>query len=403
MMNTEINNKLAKDFEKRFDKFQKESGIFGQSKGIQQIFETIEQVAPSDISILIVGESGTGKELVAKEIHRRSRRADKPLIIVNCGAIPEGIIESELFGHEKGAFTGAIGFRKGYFETANGGTIFLDEIGEMPLNAQVKILRVLEGKEFSRVGSSETKQTDVRVIAATNRSLENEVRNGNFRQDLYFRLRAITIELPPLRDRKEDIAQLVGIFAHNYCRENQINFAGFEESAIRLLQSYHWPGNIRELKNLVESVIILEKGNKIDDQNIVKYLNPFETEKRNLPIAIHRPTDQVEREFIYRALLDLKNEISQLRELILTRLFPPKRLSAWESSNPSTYAHEEANVVYDESTSELHSLPTMPEMEKKLIEETLGRFNGNKRKAAHSLKISERTLYRKIKEYNLQF
>jgi DNA-binding NtrC family response regulator len=399
----EINNKITKDFEKRFKKFQNESGIYGQSKGIQQIFETIEQVAPSDISVLIIGESGTGKELVAKEIHRRSRRADKPLIIVNCGAIPEGIIESELFGHEKGAFTGAIGFRKGYFETANNGTVFLDEIGEMPLSAQVKILRVLEGKEFSRVGSSETKQTDVRIIAATNRSLEHEVRNGNFRQDLFFRLRAITIELPPLRSRKEDIPLLVDIMAKNYCRDNQINFAGFEESAIRIMQNYHWAGNIRELKNVVESMIILERGSKIDDQNILKYIRPFDQENRNLPIPIHRPTDQVEREFIYRALLDLKNEISQLRELILTRLFPPKRLSGWEQTNSSIYQPEEAHVVYDEASSDIRSIPSVPEMEKKLIEETLSRYNGNKRKAAVSLKISERTLYRKIKEYNLQF
>jgi DNA-binding NtrC family response regulator len=399
----ELNNQISKNYEKQFLKFQQESGIYSKSKAIQQIFETIEQVAPSDISVLINGESGTGKELVAKEIHRRSRRTDKSLIIVNCGAIPEGIIESELFGHEKGAFTGAVGVRKGFFETADGGTIFLDEIGEMPLSAQVKILRILEGKEFTRVGSSVSKRTDVRIIAATNRSLEQEVRNGNFRQDLYFRLRAITIELPPLRSRKEDIPLLVEKFAQNYCKENHINFAGFDDSAITVMQNYHWAGNIRELKNLVESIIILEKGRKIDEQVLTKYNGSFEKETRNLPIPVNRPTDQVEREFIYRALIDLKNEIAQLRELILSRVFPPKRLKGWEAAEPTIFPHEDAHVVYDDITAEAKPIISMPDMEKKLIEETLSRFNGNKRKAAVSLKISERTLYRKIKEYKLPF
>ncbi len=399
----EQNNQINKDHEKRYLKFQQESGIYGNSKAIQQIFETIEQVAPSDISVLINGESGTGKELVAKEIHRRSHRANNPLIIVNCGAIPEGIIESELFGHEKGAFTGAVGVRKGFFETADGGTVFLDEIGEMPLSAQVKILRILEGKEFTRVGSSVTKRTDVRVIAATNRSLEQEVGNGNFRQDLFFRLRAITIELPPLRSRKEDIPLLAGKFAQDFCKKNRISFAGFDESAITLMQTYPWAGNIRELKNLVESMIILEKGRKIDESVLAKYINSYEQETRNLPIPVNRPTDQVEREFIYRALIDLKNEISQLRELILTRVFQPKRLKGWEETDTTIFPHEDAHVVYDDVSAETKPIISVPEMEKKLIEETLSRFNGNKRKAAVSLKISERTLYRKIKEYKLPF
>ncbi|MBC8183084.1 sigma-54-dependent Fis family transcriptional regulator [candidate division KSB1 bacterium] len=399
----ELNNQINKDHEKRFLNFQKESGIYGTSEAIQQIFDTIEQVAPSDISVLINGESGTGKELVAKEIHRRSRRANNPLIIVNCGAIPEGIIESELFGHEKGAFTGAVGVRKGFFETADRGTIFLDEIGEMPLSAQVKILRILEGKEFTRVGSSVAKRTNVRVIAATNKSLEQEVQNGNFRQDLFFRLRAITIELPPLRSRKEDIPLLVDKFSQNYCKDNRINFAGFDETAITGMQNYPWAGNIRELKNLVESMIILEKGRKIDEQVLAKYLNTFDQGTRNLPIPVNRPTDQVEREFIYRALIDLKNEISQLRELILTRVFPPKRLKNWEGADATVFSHEDAHVVYDDVSAEAKPIVSIPGMEKKLIEETLSRFSGNKRKAALSLKISERTLYRKIKEYKLPF
>ena len=386
-----------------FEIFQKESGLIGQSLAIRQIFETIEQVAPSDISVLIIGESGTGKELVARAIHNRSRRLGKPMIIVNCGAIPEGIIESELFGHEKGAFTGAIGVRRGFFEMADGGTVFLDEIGEMPLSAQVKILRVLEGNEFSRVGSAEPKRVDVRIIAATNRELDRDVQNGTFRQDLYFRLHAVTIQISPLRARKEDIPLLAKTFAQKFCSENHIDFQGFDDSAFAIMKNYHWPGNIRELKNIVESIIILEKGNQIDQQIMLKYLKSLSPETRYLPIAVNRPPDQIEREFIYRALLDLKTEISQLREIILTRFFPPRRLKSWEPEETVLIPHDAGEIVYDEPPGDSRSSITLEEMEKRLIEDTLNRFDGNKRKAAKSLKISERTLYRKIKEYNLPF
>ncbi|HEX9973105.1 MAG TPA: sigma-54 dependent transcriptional regulator [bacterium] len=386
-----------------FENFQRESGIIGRSPAIRQIFETIAQVAPSDISILVIGESGTGKELVARAIHKKSRRADKPLIVVNCGAIPEGIIESELFGHEKGAFTGAIGVRKGFFEMADAGTVFLDEIGEMPLNAQVKILRVLEGNEFSRVGSAEPKQTDVRIIAATNLELAQEIQNGTFRQDLYFRLHAVTIQIPPLRARKDDIPLLVNSFARKFCLQNHINFEGFDDSAFSVMMEYHWPGNVRELKNTIESIIILEKGQRIDQQVMLKHLTFLRPEMRNLPIPMNRPAEKIEREFIYHALLDLKTEISQLRELIFTRLFPPRRLRSWEPDETLIIPHENGEIIYDEPQPDPRSIATLEEMEKKLIEDTLGRFDGNKRKAAKSLKISERTLYRKIKEYNLPF
>ncbi|MDZ7358443.1 MAG: sigma-54 dependent transcriptional regulator, partial [candidate division KSB1 bacterium] len=258
---------------------------------MRQIFETLQQVAPVDISVLIIGESGTGKELIARAIHQRSRRAAKPLIIVNCGAIPEGIMESELFGHERGAFTGAVSQRKGFFEMADGGTIFLDEIGEMPLNAQVKILRVLEGKEFTRVGSAEPKKVDVRIIAATNRELDQEVQNGSFRQDLYFRLHAVTIFVPPLRARKEDIPLLAKTFSDHFCAQNRIEFRGFDDSGLEALMEYHWPGNVRELKNVIESMIILEKGGKIDRAAVIKYLNLGSNVSRNLPMALHRPTE----------------------------------------------------------------------------------------------------------------
>jgi DNA-binding NtrC family response regulator len=386
-----------------YKQFQNESGILGNSPAIQQIFETIEHVAPIDISVLVIGESGTGKELVARAIHKRSHRAASPMIVVNCGAIPEGIIESELFGHEKGAFTGAVGLRKGYFEMADGGTIFLDEIGEMPLNAQVKILRVLEGKEFSRVGSAEPKKADVRIIAATNRELDNEVKNGTFRQDLYFRLHAVTIHVLPLRARTEDIPLLAQTFADQFCKENHIEFQGFDDSAFIVMKNYHWPGNVRELKNLVESIIILEKGGRIGQPVMLKYINPVGPGLRNLPIPLNRPAEQIEREFIYRALLDLKTEISQLRELILTRLFPPRRLKSWEPEETIFIPHENGEIIYDETPTESRSVPSLMEMEKKLIEDTLNRFDGNKRKTARSLKISERTLYRKIKEYNLPY
>ncbi len=388
----------------KFRRFQEESGLIGNSPAILQIFQTIEQVAPSDISVLIIGESGTGKELVARAIHQRSHRAEKPLIIVNCGAIPEGLIESELFGHEKGAFTGAVGMRKGFFETADGGTVFLDEIGEMPLSAQVKLLRVLEGHEFTRVGGSTPHKSDVRIIAATNRSLEKEVREGNFRQDLYFRLRAVTIEIPPLRARREDIALLARTFAYRFAKENNIEFAGFDASAFPVLENYHWPGNVRELKNLIESIIVLEKGGKITAEVIHKHLDSFRAEEtRHLPIPLNKPTEQVEREFIYRALIDLKSEIFQLRELILTKIFPPKRLKSWESDYQIIHANDDVETITPVGGEEIHVLPSLPEMEKKLIEETLAHFNGNKRKAAASLRISERTLYRKIKEYDLNF
>ena len=392
-----------KNHEKRFLEFQKESGLIGQSEAMFQIFETIEQIAPSDISVLIIGESGTGKELVARAIHQKSQRSDKPLIIVNSGAIPEGIIESELFGHEKGAFTGAVGTRKGYFEMANNGTIFLDEIGDMPMNAQVKLLRILEGNEFSRVGSSETKRTNVRVVAATNRPLNRDVKDGNFRQDLYFRLRAVTIELPPLRKRKEDIPLLVKAFAENFVKQNKIVFKGFGISALKMMQNYDWPGNIRELKNLVESVIVLEKGEKINDQIILKHLDLVTHEDRNLPIPVNKPVDQVERELVYHALLDLTNEISQLKKLIVTKMFPPKQLKSWEPESQIFIPAEESHSIENSKSGEVKILPSLPEMERNLIKDTLSQYNGNKRKAAINLKISERTLYRKIKEYNLKF
>ena len=245
------------------DRLQKQSGIIGVSDGIKQVLEMISQVAPVDISVLITGESGVGKEVVAKAIHKASKRVNDALVVVNCGAIPEGIIESELFGHKKGSFTGANEDRKGYFEEANKGTVFLDEIGETPLETQVKLLRVLESGEFMRVGEAKTRYTDVRIIAATNKDLADLVKKGEFRQDLFYRLKTVTIDIPPLRDRIEDIGMLLERFALEFTRSNDILYRGFIPEAIRVLKNYEWPGNIRELKHFVEKIIVLQKGERI--------------------------------------------------------------------------------------------------------------------------------------------
>jgi len=382
-----------------------EIGLVGESPAIWQILETIEQVAPTDISALIIGESGTGKELIAQAIHRLGNRHDKPFVVVNAGAIPEGIIESELFGHEKGAFTGAVGARKGYFEQADTGTIFLDEIGEMPLNTQVKLLRLLEGKEFIRVGGSSPKQADVRVIAATNRDLETAVRDGEFRPDLFYRLNAVNIRVPSLRERREDIPLLVKKFVTDFCSQNGIAFEGFSDGAIRLLQEHAWPGNIRELKNFVESLIVIERGRRIDEMILQRHLPRSAEMDRRLPVPVNRSSDEVEREFIYRALIDIKNEIAQLRELLVGRYIPPSR--RLKSGYPETPLEPEFGA---EVATEAHPEPvgasdfeSIEDMEKRLITEALDRTSGNKRKAATLLKISERTLYRKIKEYQLPF
>ncbi|MFQ5675095.1 MAG: sigma-54 interaction domain-containing protein [bacterium] len=379
-------------------------GIIGESSAIQQILLTIRQLAPTDISVLIVGESGTGKELVAQAIHAQSHRKDNPIVIVNCGAIPEGILESELFGHEKGAFTGAVGARKGYFEMADNGTIFLDEIGEMPLATQVKLLRVLENKDFMRVGGTRVQSVDVRVIAATNKDLEKAVKTGEFREDLYYRLNAFHIRIPPLRERRDDIRLLVSRISSDVCKQNHIEFEGFTESALRMLEEHSWPGNVRELKNLVESIIVLEKGNLVDDLALAKYLKLRNDAGRNLPVATHRSSEQVEREFIYHALVDLKSEITRLREDLYQMHYSearPKSLPVYSEVVPPQQA---APISQNENQRDLDlEQSSLQEVERVMIHRSLERFGGSKRKAAKSLGISERTLYRKIKEYDLPF
>jgi DNA-binding NtrC family response regulator len=378
-------------------------GLVGESAAMQQILLTIQQVAPTDISVLIFGESGTGKELVANAIHALSPRHDKPFVVVNAGAIPEGLIESELFGHEKGAFTGAIVSRKGYFEQADGGTIFLDEIGEMPLTAQVKLLRTLEGREYLRVGGSGARRVDVRVIAASNKELSKAVAAGEFRQDLFYRLNAVNIRIAPLRERPEDIPLLVKKFVNDFCERNRISFAGFTDAALTRLAHHTWPGNVRELKNFVETIIVIESGKRIDESAVLRHLPQQMQMHRHLPVPVNRQPEELEREFIYRALVDLKSEIAQLRELLVGRYISPFRRLKSGIGDAEVISESGDLQNGDSQALPANDFKSLDEMEKGLIFQALERTAGNKRKAAKLLRISERTLYRKIKEFDLPF
>ncbi len=396
----------------RNDALQNKFGILGKSAGVQAMLETIEQVAPTDISVLIAGESGSGKELVAAALHKHSKRSHKPFIIVNCGAIPAGIIESELFGHKKGSFTGAQIDRKGYFQSADGGTIFLDEIGETPLGTQVKLLRVLEQGEFLPVGSSKSMRVDVRIVAASNRNLEKEVDAGTFRKDLYYRLKAITITVPSLRNRREDIAILANKFASDCAIRNQILFKGFSEGAYKVMSQNRWPGNIRELKNFIESMVILEKGGVIKTDVIYRYLNAESTPTELnplLPVKLDKNVDQAERELILQQLFMLRREIAEMKEIMARGLASPRGSEASaDEYNPDlevlpddhgheAHAEESPAILNPQMLGNL----TAAQVEKELILRSLERFNYNKRKTALALQMAERTLYRKIKDYGI--
>jgi len=390
------------------DLVKQKAGIIGESEGINQVLEMVAQVASVDISVLINGESGTGKELVSKALHLGSKRASRDLVIVNCGAIPEGIIESELFGHKKGAYTDAGDSRKGYFETANKGTIFLDEIGDMPIETQVKVLRVLESGEFMRVGDSITKKTDVRVLAATNKDLGKLVREGKFRQDLYYRLKTVTINIPPLRHRKNDIRLLVDRFALQFSRSNNIKYKGFTPESIKEMHNYHWPGNVRELRNFVESILILQKGERITAEMVSNQLAgdilDYNQSNDSLPVVVNRDPDQAERELILRQLLFLRQDIEDLKLMMKESSFSDLNSSRSINQSFDSTIHNNEIINQDDNLIKGEAIGAFntKDLEKEMIIRTLEHFNNNRRASAKSLDMSERTLYRKINDYGIE-
>jgi len=390
------------------ERIQKTSGMVGGSDAIHEVLDMVAQVAPIDISVLVTGESGTGKELVAKALHQHSKRSHQPLVTVNCGAIPEGIIESELFGHKKGAYTDARGDRKGYFETANKGTIFLDEIGETPLETQVKLLRVLESGEFTPVGASTSKKTDVRVVAATNKNLPELVESGKFRQDLFYRLKTVTIDVPALRHRVEDISLLVERFALEFTRANDIVYRGFMPEAIRMMKTKPWKGNIRELKNFVESIIVLEKGERITVEMVERHLGveiKEVTPNSALPMLMNQPPEAAERELILRQLFLLRQDVEYLKQfategsIISNQMDVP--MIGQESESLTSSLHINAESEYFIQNSSIGDM-SLEDLEREAIERTLKFFRNNRRATAKSLSMSERTLYRKIDQYGLE-
>ncbi|MGH1363820.1 MAG: sigma-54 interaction domain-containing protein [Calditrichia bacterium] len=374
-----------------YRKTQEKLGIIGESEAIRELIELIISIAPTNITVLISGESGVGKEVFAKAIHELSSRNKANMVSVNCGAIPEGLLESELFGHERGAFTGAISSKKGYFELADKGTILLDEIGEMPLQTQVKLLRVLETGEFMRVGSGELQKVDVRVLAATNRDLSRMVEQKQFRKDLYYRLKAVGMQIPALRDRLEDVPLLMEQFLIDLKEKEHVEIGGFTEDALQVLSKYTWPGNVRELRNFVETTVVLARGAKVDGQMVREHLHYDEpvTISKALPVPLNKSVEEAERELIYKALVSLGLEVKEMR-LAFNQL--TDRLNTLGGDEELTYAPVSQNG---------DDIRPLDDMERDMIERALDKYRGNRRKVARALNISERTLYRKIKEYDL--
>ncbi len=411
-MNTEIQN-----IKQRFQ-------IIGVHSGIDRAIEKAVRVSPTDITVLVTGESGVGKESFPKIIHQLSHRKHNKFIAVNCGAIPEGTIDSELFGHEKGAFTGATTSRSGYFEVADGGTIFLDEVGELPLTTQVRLLRVLENGEFIRVGSSKVQKTNVRIVAATNLNMGDAISKGKFREDLFYRLSTVEIKIPPLRDRKTDIILLFRKFASDFAKKYNMPTVRLDDDSQRILQNYRWNGNIRQLKNITEQLSVLEKERSINGQMISSYLpDP----KSNLPALISENKNESdfssEREILYKILFDMKKDLNELKKLTnnLKKASPNDRekLDELESFIPQKFndidnSKTENNLIVNETfenkndkysfAEEILEEETLSIQDKELelIIKALERNNGRRKAAAKELGISERTLYRKIKQYDLE-
>lgn len=410
-------------------------GIIGNSKLLERAIDIARQVAPTDITVLITGESGTGKESFPKIIHQLSARKHGPYIAVNCGAIPEGTIDSELFGHEKGSFTGAHEARKGYFEVVNGGTIFLDEVAELPLLTQVRLLRVLESGEFLKVGSSVVQKTDVRVVAATNVNLAEAIHRGKFREDLYYRLNTVPIIVPALRERKEDIILLFKKFASDFAEKYRMPMLQLNEEAQQMLINYHWSGNVRQLKNMVEQISVIEQNRSIDGEILARYI-PAHKENQ-LPVLakdIRAESDFSERELLYTLLFDMRKEIAELRKEtnVIKQVaygVRPKvdvEQSYWDQApthpetlyheaspmkvmpkqsdiemNTSVKPHEHVIESFEEETDFIDESLSLEKKEMELLKKALDKHKGRRKKAAKELGISERTLYRKIKEYDL--
>ena len=379
-------------------------GIIGNNPQLNRAIEIAVQVAVTDLSVLITGESGVGKEFFPQIIHANSARKHGPYFAVNCGAIPEGTIDSELFGHEKGAFTDAKADRKGYFEIANGGTLFLDEVGELPLSTQVRLLRVLETGEFIKMGSSQVQKTNVRVVAATNLDMPTAIQEGRFREDLYYRLNTVEIKVPALRERREDIPLLFRKFAVDFSDRYRMPAIRLNEEANRLLQSYYWNGNVRQLKNVAEQISIIETNHDINAETLRKYIP--ETEKQNgIALVGHKATSNSfmdERELLYKVLFDMKRDMTELKaqfnELKAgaanTMVQYPTPLHPYPST-PNNEDYQMADEVQEEPTK------TMEEIERERITKALAHNNGNRKRAAEELEMTERTLYRRLKEYGL--
>ncbi|MDE7402800.1 MAG: sigma-54 dependent transcriptional regulator [Muribaculaceae bacterium] len=378
-------------------------GIIGDAPALIEAMARAVRVAPIDLSVLVTGESGAGKEVFPKIIHQYGARKHKKYIAVNCGAIPEGTIDSELFGHEKGSFTGAIATRKGYFEEADGGTLFLDEVAELPLTTQARLLRVLESGEFIKVGSSTVQKTDVRIVAATNVNLLEAVRKGKFREDLYYRLSTVTIEVPNLHDRGEgDIHLLARKFASDFSRKYMTEPITFSADAVRTMALYRWPGNVRQLKNVVEQLALFHAGEEIDRPMIIESL-PIDHSGLSTPVHTrHNAHDyESERQMLWQMVLSLKADIRELQTQLGER--NNHRESNWEEVSPVTtlMKYSDADLLGVKSDSNPNSTP-LAKAEKQAIEAALARNNGNKRKTAEELNISVRTLYRKLQEYDIQ-
>lgn len=406
-------------------------GLIGNTPSLNRALEVATKVAPTDISVMVTGESGVGKETIPQIIHNYSNRKHHEYIAVNCGAIPEGTIDSELFGHEKGAFTGAQGARKGYFEVADGGTIFLDEVAELPLQTQVRLLRVLETGEFIKVGSSKVQKTDVRIIAATNEKMDQAIRKGKFREDLYYRLSTVPIALPPLRERRDDIHLLFRKFAADFAEKYRMPTIRLTEDAVHTLLAYRWPGNIRQLKNITEQISVIEQERNITKEILLKYL-PFE-DANNLPAVIDESAasggiDAAEKEMLYKLLFEMRKDITSLQQVVVELMdgnhdfsnsdknaivqkfkvdedagsgfVSPVKRNDFSFSQPV----REEYLYHDpiEEHIEVEESLSLEEREKELIVKALEKHNGKRKYAAKELGISERTLYRKIKEYDIK-